>query len=116
MGGIISAVQSFEYKLVGSLVTSLTLLILGTYGFVSVEAGSFEELAALNAQGIGLQTESALQGLWDISYLFPMIGFAVATVFYFLVKVKRKKVTIYMQVNGNELTQEEGEKLLAEFK
>lgn len=44
------------------------------YGFVSVEAASFEDLEELNAQGIGLQTDYALQGLWNVSYLFPLIG------------------------------------------
>ena len=113
-GGIISAAYSFVTKLVSSLVTSVTLLILGFYGFVSVEAASFEELAELNAQGIGLQTDRALEGLWNVSYLFPLIGFALAGILYFFVKVRRKDVKVYMQVNSGEISREEGEKLLAQ--
>ena len=116
MGGIISASYNFMTKLVGSLVSSVTLLILGFYGFVSVEASSFDQLAELNAQGIGLQTDRALEGLWNVSYLFPIIGFALAAVAFFFVRVSRKKVRIYMKVNSGEITREEGEKLLAELK
>ena len=115
-GGIISASYNFVTKLVNSLVSSITLLILGFYGFVSVEASSFDELAALNAQGIGLQTDRALEGLWNVSFLFPIIGFALAALAFFFVKVNRKKVRIYMQVNSGQITREEGEELLANIK
>lgn len=113
MGGIISATSNFISKLVGSLVSTVTLLILGIYGFTSVEANSFDELAELNAQGIGLQTEHALEGLWNVTYLFPAIGFGLAAVAFFFVKVSRKKIRIIMKVNSNEITREEGEKELA---
>lgn len=51
-----------------------------------------------------------------MSYLFPIIGFALAAVAFFFVRVSRKKVRIYMKVNSGEITREEGEKLLAELK
>ena len=116
VGGIVSASYNFVTKLVNSLVSSVTLLILGAYGFVSVEASSFEELAELNAQGIGLQTERALEGLWNVSYLFPLLGFAAAAVAFFFVKVDRRKIRIYMRINSGHITREEGEKELAELK
>lgn len=116
VGGIVSASYNFVTKLVNSLVSSVTLLILGAYGFESVEANSFDELAELNAQGIGLQTDRALEGLWNVSYLFPLIGFAAAAVVFFFVKVNRNKIRIYMQINSGQITREEGDKLLAEIK
>ena len=116
MGGIVSATYTFVTKLVNSLVSSVSLLILGAYGFQSVEAASFDELAALNAQGIGLQTDRALEGLWNVSYLFPLIGFAAAALIYFFVRIDRRKVRIYMRVNSGHITREEGEKELAELK
>lgn len=112
VAGCVTATYSFVTKLVSSLVTSVSLLILGAYGWISVEANSFEELATLNTQGIGLQTDAALQGLWNVSYLFPVVGFALAAVAFFFVKIKRDKVTIYMKANSGEITREEAEKLL----
>lgn len=112
-GGIISAAYNFVNKLVNSMVSSVTLLILGWYGFVSVEADSFEELAALNAQGIGLQTERALTGLWNVTYLFPVFGFALAGIAFCFVHVSRKKVRIIMSVNNGEISREEGEQKMA---
>ncbi len=111
--GIIFSIHAFVQKLVASLVTSVTLLILGAYGYVSVTANSFEELAALNAQGIGLQTPRALQGLWNVSYLFPALGFGLAALFFLLVKIDRKQVTIMIQANLGEITREEAEAQLA---
>ena len=115
VGGIVAASYNFVTKLVNSLVSSVTLLILGAYGFVSVEANSFDELAALNAQGIGLQTERALEGLWNVSYLFPLIGFALAAVAFCFVKIDRRKIRIYMRVNSGHISREEGALELSEI-
>lgn len=116
VAGIVAAIGGFVSKVVASVASSVTLLILGVYGFVAVEANSFEELAALNAQGIGLQTEQALEGLWNVSYLFPMIGFALAGVAFLFVRVKRKQVQVMMQVNNGQLRKEEGDRILEEMK
>jgi len=115
VAGSVTAMYGFTTKLVGTLVGSVTLFLLGIYGWVAVEADSFEELAALNEQGIGLQTERAVEGLWNVSYLFPLIGFALAAVAFFFVKVKRKKVAIYMKCNSGEITREEADAQLAEM-
>ncbi len=111
--GIIFSIHAFVQKLVASLVTSVTLLILGAYGYVSVTANSFEELAALNAQGVGLQTARALEGLWNVSYLFPSLGFGLAALFFLLVKIDRKRVAVMIKANLGEITREEAERQLA---
>jgi len=111
--GIIFSIHAFVQKLVASLVTSVTLLILGAYGYVSVTANSFEELAKLNAQGIGLQTPRALEGLWNVSYLFPSLGFGLAALFFLLVKIDRKQVAVMIKANMGEITREEAERQLA---
>ncbi|MCL2058095.1 MAG: MFS transporter [Oscillospiraceae bacterium] len=113
VAGVVSSTYAFVNKLVGSLVTSVSLLILGAYGWVAVEANSFDELAGLNAQGIGLQTERALEGLWNVSFFIPNIGFALAAITFCFVKIKRKNVAIYMRVNSGEITKEEGDELIA---
>ena len=111
----VNATYLFTTKLANTLVTSISLLILGFFGWVAVEANSFEELAELNEQGIGLQTERALEGLWNVAYLFPLIGFGIAAVTFFFVNVKRKKVAVYMKCNSGEITKEEADRLLAEM-
>ena len=115
VGGIVSASYNFITKLVNSLVSSVSLLILGAYGFQSVEAASFEELAQLNAQGVGVQTQRALEGLWNVAYLFPLIGFAAAALVFFFVRVDRRKVRIYMRINSGHITREMGEQELAKI-
>ena len=111
--GIIFSIHAFVGKLVSSLVTSVSLLILGAYGYVSVTAGSFEELAKLNEQGIGLQTATALGGLWNVTFLFPALGFGLAALFYMLVKINRHQVNIMIRANLGEITREEAEVQLA---
>lgn len=111
--GIIWSIHSTVTKLISSLVVSVSLLILGAYGWVSVTAGSFEELAALNAQGIGLQTPQALQGLWNVMYLFPSIGFGLAAFVFLLVKIDRNRIKTMIRANTGEITREEAEGLLS---
>lgn len=113
VGGIVSSLYSLVTKLVNSLVGTVTLLILTVYGWQSVEADSFQQLAELNAQGIGLQTEHALEGLWNVSYLFPVIGFALAAVAFSFVRIGRKDTQIYMSANSGAITREEAEEQLS---
>ena len=112
--GIIFSIHSFVQKLVSSLVVSVSLLILGAYGWVSVTADSFEQLEALNAQGIGLQTPQALQGLWNVVYLFPAIGFGLATVLFMMVKIHREQVETVISANLGKISREEAKDKLKE--
>ena len=75
-------------------------------------AGSFEELKALNLQGIGLQTSQALEGLWNVMYLFPSIGFGLAALVFMLVRIDRKHINTMIKANTGEITREEAEELL----
>lgn len=111
--GIIWSIHSTVTKLVSSLVVSVSLLILGAYGWVSVTAGSFEELKALNLEGIGLQTPQALQGLWNIMFLFPSIGFGLAALVFLLVKIDKNQVKTMIRSNTGEISREEAEVILS---
>jgi Na+/melibiose symporter-like transporter len=111
--GIIFSIHGFVQKLVASLVTSISLLILGAYGYVSVQANSFDELARLNATGVGLQTSQALAGLWNVAFLFPAFGFGLAALFFLLVKINRQQTAIMIRANLGEITREEAEAQLA---
>lgn len=111
-GGIISAAHSFSYKLAQGIVGSLSLTLLAFFGWAAVEAKSFDELASLNAQGIGLQTSQALSGLWIVSTLIPAFGYALGAAAFFFMKLNNKNVRIYMKCNGGEITREEAENQL----
>lgn len=115
-GGIISAAHSFAYKLAQGIVGSLSLMIMAFFGWIAVEANSFEELAALNAQGIGLQTEHALSGLWIVVSLIPAFGYAFGAIAFSFMRLNNKKVKIYMKCNSGEITKEEAEEQIKAIK
>lgn len=110
--GIIFSIHSFVTKLVSSLVTSVSLLILGAYGFVSVTAQSFEELAELNAKGIGLQTQTALRGLWNVTFLFPAFGFLAAAILFSFCRINSKQIPVIIRANLGEITYDEASRQL----
>ncbi|MEG1426818.1 MAG: MFS transporter [Oscillospiraceae bacterium] len=111
--GMIYAMDSVITKFVGSFSGTISLLVLGLFGYQAVTAGSFEELAVLNQQGIGLQTDLALTGLWFVSFLLPAIGFGLAFVAFHFYKLREKDVRIMIKINTDALSREEGEKLLS---
>jgi len=108
-GGIVSAAHTFSYKLAQGITGSLSLVILGFYGWMSVKANSFSELAALNAQGIGLQTETALAGLWNVFFLIPAFGYLLGAIVFSFIRIKKSHVQLYMKANSGEITREECE-------
>ena len=115
VAGIFAAMQNFVTKLVNALTSSVALFILAAYGWNSnFSADSFDELSALVESGVAVQTERALQGLWDVSYLFPLIGAALAFTCYFFIKVGRREAQIYMSANAGEISHEEAMGLLAD--
>lgn len=108
------ASYGFANKFGTSVVSSLSLLILAAYGFVSVEAGSFEELSRMKEQGVALQTEFAIQGLWDVSHLYPTIGLAITCIFFFFVKIRRRDIATMAAANSGEISVPEAQSRLAE--
>ena len=107
--GITFAIQTFSVKITGAVSSSLALFLLGCFQWISVEAESFEELAAMNIQ----QSSVALQGLWAVYALVPVIGLIIATFFYLGYKLNDKDVQIMAKCNSGEITREEAEKLLS---
>ena len=107
--GITFAIQTFSVKLTGAVSSSLALFLLGLFGWISVEAESFEQLAAMNVQ----QSPAALNGLWIVYALVPVIGMIISTFFYLGYKLNDKDVQIMAKCNSGELTREEAEKLLS---
>ncbi len=107
--GITFAIQTFSVKITGAVSSSLALFLLGLFGWVSVEAESFEALAAMNIQ----QTPAALSGLWAVYALVPVLGMILSTFFYLFYKLNDKDVQIMAKCNAGEITKAEAETLLS---
>ena len=107
--GITFAIQTFSVKITGAVSSSLALFLLGLFGWISVEAESFEQLAAMNIQ----QSAAALNGLWIVYALVPVIGMIISTFFYLGYKLNDKDVQIMAKCNSGEITRAEAEKLLS---
>ena len=107
--GITFAIQTFSVKITGAISSSLALFLLGCFSWITVEAESFEELAALNIQ----QSAAGLNGLWIVYALVPVIGMVISTFFYLGYKLNDKDVQIMAKCNSGEITREEAQKLLS---
>jgi len=107
--GITFAIQTFSVKITGAVSSSLALFLLGCFSWISVEAESFEQLAAMNIQ----QSPEALNGLWIVFALVPVIGMIISTFFYLGYKLNDKDVQIMAKCNSGEISREEAERLLS---
>ena len=107
--GITFAIQTFSVKITAAVSSSLALFLLGLFGWISVEAESFEQLAAMNIQ----QTPAALNGLWIVYALVPVIGMLISTLFYLGYKLSDRDVQIMAKCNSGEITRKEAEALLS---
>ena len=107
--GITFAIQTFSVKITGAVSSSLALFLLGLFNWTAVEAESFEELAAMGIQ----QSETALNGLWIVYALVPVIGMIISTFFYLGYKLNDKDVQIMAKCNAGQITREEAEAQLS---
>ncbi len=107
--GITFAIQTFSVKITGAVSSSLALFLLGLFHWISVEADSFEALAAQNIQ----QSAGALSGLWIVYALVPIIGMMISTLFYLSYHLNDQDVQIMAKCNSGEITRAEAEKLLS---
>ena len=107
--GITFAIQTFSVKITGAVSSALALFLLGLFSWVTVEAESFEELAKMGIQ----QSAGALNGLWIVYALVPVIGMIISTFFYLGYKLNDKDVQIMAKCNAGEITREEAEAQLS---
>ena len=103
--GITFAIQTFSVKITGAVSSSLALFLLGLFGWISIEADSFEQLAAMNIQ----QSPAALNGLWIVYALVPVIGMIISTFFYLAYKLNDKDIQIMAKCNAGLITRAEAE-------
>ena len=107
--GITFAIQTFSVKITGAVSSSLALFLLGLFGWISIEAESFAELEALGIQ----QSAAALNGLWIVYALVPVIGMIISTFFYLGYKLNDKDVQIMAKCNAGQITKAEAQQLLS---
>ena len=107
--GITFAIQTFSVKITGAISSSLALFLLGCFNWISVEAESFEQLAQMGIR----QSAGALNGLWIVYALVPVIGLVISTFFYMGYKLTDKDVQIMAKCNSGEITREEAEQQLS---
>lgn len=107
--GITFAIQTFSVKITGAISSSLAMILLGLFDWISVEAENFAELAALGVE----QSARALNGLWIVYALVPVIGMIISTFFYLGYKLNDQDVQIMAKCNSGEITREEAEAQLS---
>ncbi|MBE6975572.1 MAG: hypothetical protein E7439_00005 [Ruminococcaceae bacterium] len=107
--GITFAIQTFSVKITGAVSSALALFLLGMFSWVTVEAESFEELASMGIQ----QSAGALNGLWIVYALVPVIGMIISTFFYLGYKLNDKDVQIMASCNAGQITRAEAEAQLS---
>ena len=100
--GITFAIQTFTMKLVSALSSVLAIAILGLFGWNSVAAESFAELAALNVA----QTDLALKALWAVFALIPALGAVLAVLIWHKYDLKTSDVELMARFNNGEIDRE----------
>lgn len=107
--GICNALSSFVTKLTSSVSASLGLFLLGLSDYVPVVAESFEDLQAAGV----VQPQNALDVMWVIYALIPLVGTLLGVLVMVLYKLKDEDVALMARCNAGEITREECEALLS---
>lgn len=107
--GIFNAINTFFSKTTSSVASSLGLFLLSLFGWVTVNAESFADLAAQNVQ----QSQQALQGLWMLNSLIPAIGSLLGLVILCFYNLKDSDAKLMGLCNSGEISREECEAKLS---
>ena len=107
--GICNALSSFVTKLTSSVSSSLGLFILGLSNYIPVPAESFEDIAAAGVT----QPQEAMDVMWVIYALIPLIGTLLGVLVMGIYKLKDKDVELMAKCNAGEITREECEAQLS---
>ena len=107
--GITFATQTFTMKLTSALSGAIGIAILGIFGWQSVAAESFAELAAMGVT----QTEPALSALWAVYALLPAIGGGLCMLIWSRYKLDTKDAGLMAQYNQGKLTRKECDEQLS---
>lgn len=104
--GIFNSINTFISKTAPSLASSFGLMLLAMFGWVTVNAESFVDLAAQNI----MQPDSALTGLWVLNTLIPAIGALLSgLVMLFCYKLTDEDARLMGKCIAGEISREECE-------
>ena len=101
--GITFSLQTLMAKATSAIAGSLGLAIIGLFGWKTIQAESFADLAA---QGV-TQPDSAINGLWIACILVPAIGNLIAAIILQFYRLKDSDVKLMMRCNAGEISREE---------
>ena len=107
--GICNALSSFVIKLTSSVSSSLGLFILGLSNYIPVPTESFEDIAAAGVT----QPQEAMDVMWVIYALIPLIGTLLGVLVMGIYKLKDNDVELMAKCNAGEITREECEAQLS---
>ena len=107
--GICNALSSFVTKLTTSVSSSLGLFILGLSNYIPVAAESFEDLQRAGVT----QPKEAMDVMWLIYALIPLIGTLLGVLVMGFYKLKDQDVALMARCNAGEITREECEAQLS---
>ena len=107
--GICNALSSFVTKLTSSVSSSLGLFILGLSNYIPVPAESFEDIAAAGVT----QPQEAMDVMWVIYALIPLLGTLLGVLIMGIYKLRDKDVELMAKCNAGEITREECEAQLS---
>lgn len=108
--GITFAVQTFTQKLNSAVASALGVGILGVFGWVSIQASDFAELAEMNV----VQSTTALQGLWISYTLLPALGAVIAVFIWSKYRLRDEKdIELMTKCNIGEISRQECENSLS---
>ena len=107
--GIFNAINTFSSKVTESVAASVGMFLLALFGWTTVNAESFADLAA---QGIQ-QSATALNGLWIINALIPAIGALLGFIVLLFYGLDDEDARLMSLCNSGEISRSECEARLS---
>jgi len=101
--GITYALNSFISKVTQTVSNSICLIVLGLFGWVSIQAESFVEIAEKNIA----QPPSAIRGLWFVYAGTWVIGIGLCLVLLFFYRLPNRDAQLMAKANSGEITRED---------
>lgn len=103
--GVFNAINTFASKVTDSVASSVGMFMLALFGWVTVNAESFADLAAQGVQ----QSATALNGLWLINALIPAVGSLFGLIVMLFYNLNDEDARLMSLCNSGKISREECE-------